>query len=121
MVVTGAKSEGDLKLASRKFTRVVQKLGYEAKFSDFKVQNIVASVDVGFRIRLEGIAARHHTFCTYEPELFPGLVYKMQQPKMCLLIFVSGKVVLTGAKVREDIYHAYELMFPVLCGMILSA
>jgi TATA-box binding protein (TBP) (component of TFIID and TFIIIB) len=32
----------------------------------------------------------------YEPELFPGLIYRMKQPKIVLLIFVSGKVVLTG-------------------------
>jgi TATA-box binding protein (TBP) (component of TFIID and TFIIIB) len=37
----------------------------------------------------------------YEPELFPGLIYRMVQPKVVLLIFVSGKVVLTGAKVSE--------------------
>lgn len=35
----------------------------------------------------------------YEPELFPGLIYRMKQPKIVLLIFVSGKIVLTGAKV----------------------
>jgi transcription initiation factor TFIID TATA-box-binding protein len=35
----------------------------------------------------------------YEPELFPGLIYRMRQPKIVLLIFVSGKIVLTGAKV----------------------
>jgi len=35
----------------------------------------------------------------YEPELFPGLIYRMVDPKVVLLIFVSGKVVLTGAKV----------------------
>lgn len=35
-------------------------------------------------------------FLQYEPELFPGLIYRMKQPKIVLLIFVSGKVVLTG-------------------------
>lgn len=35
-------------------------------------------------------------FFRYEPELFPGLVYRMQKPKIVLLIFVSGKIVLTG-------------------------
>lgn len=34
----------------------------------------------------------------YEPELFPGLIYRMKEPKVVLLIFVSGKVVLTGAR-----------------------
>merc|ERR1712023_444651 len=41
MVVTGAKSEDDSKLASRKYARIIQKLGFNAKFTDFKIQNIV--------------------------------------------------------------------------------
>lgn len=50
----------------------------------------------------------------YEPELFPGLIYRMVKPKIVLLIFVSGKIVLTGAKVREEIYEAFERIYPVL-------
>lgn len=43
-------------------------------------------------------------YCSYEPELFPGLIYRMVKPKIVLLIFVSGKVVLTGksAQCRND-------------------
>jgi transcription initiation factor TFIID TATA-box-binding protein len=50
----------------------------------------------------------------YEPELFPGLIYRMKQPKIVLLVFVSGKIVLTGAKVRDEIYAAFENIYPVL-------
>ncbi|PLN79888.1 transcription factor TFIID-domain-containing protein [Aspergillus taichungensis] len=114
MVVTGAKSEDDSKLASRKYARIIQKLGFNAKFTDFKIQNIVGSCDIKFPIRLEGLASRHHNFSSYEPELFPGLIYRMMKPKIVLLIFVSGKIVLTGAKVREEIYQAFELIYPVL-------
>jgi len=114
MVVTGAKSEDDSKLASRKYARIIQKLGFNAKFTDFKIQNIVGSCDIKFPIRLEGLASRHHNFSSYEPELFPGLIYRMIKPKIVLLIFVSGKIVLTGAKVREEIYHAFEAIYPVL-------
>ncbi|KAK0267479.1 TATA-binding protein (TBP) [Friedmanniomyces endolithicus] len=113
-VVTGAKSEDDSKLASRKYARIIQKLGFNAKFTDFKIQNIVGSCDIKFPIRLEGLASRHHMFSSYEPELFPGLIYRMMKPKIVLLIFVSGKIVLTGAKVREEIYQAFELIYPVL-------
>jgi transcription initiation factor TFIID TATA-box-binding protein len=42
--------------------------------------------------------------CNYEPEIFPGLIYRMRSPKIVLLIFASGKIVLTGAKKKEDIY-----------------
>jgi len=117
MVVTGAKSEDDSKLASRKYARIIQKLGFNAKFTDFKIQNIVGSCDIKFPIRLEGLASKHHNFSSYEPELFPGLIYRMIKPKIVLLIFVSGKIVLTGAKVREEIYQAFEMIFPVLQGM----
>jgi len=114
MVVTGAKSEDDSRLASRKYARIIQKLGFNAKFMDFKIQNIVGSCDVKFPIRLEGLAYSHGMFSSYEPELFPGLIYRMVNPKIVLLIFVSGKIVLTGAKVREEIYRAFEAIYPVL-------
>uniref|UniRef100_A0A453JJ96 TATA-box-binding protein n=1 Tax=Aegilops tauschii subsp. strangulata TaxID=200361 RepID=A0A453JJ96_AEGTS len=96
------------------YARIIQKLGFPAKFKDFKIQNIVASCDVKFPIRLEGLAYSHGAFSSYEPELFPGLIYRMRQPKIVLLIFVSGKIVLTGAKVREETYTAFENIYPVL-------
>lgn len=92
MVVTGAKSEDDSRLASRKYVasesplfaslhqaadrippiryaRIIQKLGFDAKFSEFKIQNIVGSCDVKFPIRLEGLAYSHGSFSSYEPEV----------------------------------------------------
>lgn len=114
MVCTGAKSEEHSRLAARKYARIIQKLGFPAKFKDFKIQNMVGSCDVKFPIRLEGLMFSHSQFSSYEPELFPGLIYRMLQPKIVLLIFVSGKVVLTGAKVREDIHEAFDNIHPIL-------
>lgn len=116
MVCTGAKSEEMSRLAARKYARIVQKLGFEAKFSDFKIQNMVGSCDVKFPIRLEGLVLTHSQFSSYEPELFPGLIYRMVKPRIVLLIFVSGKVVLTGAKERNEIYQAFEYIYPILKG-----
>uniref|UniRef100_A0AB74TPC5 TATA box-binding protein n=1 Tax=Urechis unicinctus TaxID=6432 RepID=A0AB74TPC5_UREUN len=116
MVCTGAKSEEQAKLAARKYARIVQKLGFSAKFLDFKIQNMVGSCDVKFPIRLEGLVFTHGQFSSYEPELFPGLIYRMVKPRIVLLIFVSGKVVLTGAKVRGEIYEAFENIYPILKG-----
>lgn len=82
------------------------------KLSDFKIQNIVGSHDVGFNIKLETLLSRTvesgQKDCRYEPELFPGLIFRMAKPKVVLLIFASGKIVLTGAKDREEIYDAYK-------------
>ncbi|XP_061650386.1 TATA box-binding protein-like 2 isoform X2 [Phyllopteryx taeniolatus] len=116
MVCTGAKSEEQSRLAARKYARVVQKLGFPARFLDFKIQNMVASCDVCFPIRLEGLVLTHQQFSSYEPELFPGLIYRMVKPRIVLLIFVSGKVVLTGAKERGEIYEAFENIYPILRG-----
>ena len=135
IVITGAKSEQAAMQAARIFEKSVQKvLDGEAneKKQDgsqetalvprvylgdsFKIQNIVASTDVGFSIKLESLKEEQKSLsrCHYEPEIFPGLIYKMEGPKIVLLIFTSGKVVLAGGKNRTDIFKAYYKMYPVL-------
>jgi transcription initiation factor TFIID TATA-box-binding protein len=114
MVVTGARSEEDSRKASRQYAKIIQRLGNRVRFAEFKIQNIVGSCDVKFPIRLEGLYSSHCKFCSYEPEMFPGLIYKMADPKIVLLIFVSGKIVLTGAKERHDIFNAFQKIYPVL-------
>lgn len=116
MVCTGAKSEEASRLAARKYARIIQKLGFEAKFTEFKVQNMVGSCDVRFPILLEALNIKHNQFSTYEPELFPGLIYRMVKPRVVLLIFVSGKVVITGAKFKRDIDEAFSQIYPILKG-----
>ncbi|GLJ39013.1 hypothetical protein SUGI_0795320 [Cryptomeria japonica] len=114
MFCTGAKSEQQSKLAARKYARIIQKMRFLAHFKDFKIQNIVGSCDVKFPIRLEGLASSHGAFSSYEPELFLGLIYWMKQPKVVLLIFVSGKIVLTGEKVRDETCTTFENIYLVL-------
>ena len=114
MVCTGARTEEESRQASRIYAKIILKLGFPVKFSEFTVHNIVASCDVKFPIRLEGLANTYLKFCSYEPEMFPGLIFHMLDPKIVLLIFVSGKIVLTGAKKREDIYRAYQKIIPIL-------
>jgi len=108
------RSEEESRLAARKYARIIQKLEFPAKFMDFKIQNIVGSIDVKFSIKLECFHTCHSQFCSYEPELFPGLIYRMLKPKVVLLIFVSGKVVITGAKLRSEINDAFENIYPIL-------
>lgn len=114
MVVTGAKNEDDTCFAARKIAKVLKKLGFDTRFLNFAIHNIVGTGDVGFPIRLEGIAQEHAAFCSYEPELFPGLIYRMQIPRLVIIIFVSGKIVLTGGKARSQLLQAAEAIHPVL-------
>ncbi|ETV70040.1 hypothetical protein, variant [Aphanomyces astaci] len=100
IVITGASTEANCRLAARKYCRVLQKLNFPAQYDMFKICNIMGTSDVRFPIRLEGLLNDHSRFCTYEPELFSGLIFKLVDPKLTFLIFVSGKLVICGAKVR---------------------
>ena len=75
---------------------------------------MTATCDAGFPISLELLLYANPSNATYEPELFPGLVYRMKDPKIVLLIFVSGKVVLTGARTHETLERGLEAIFPKL-------
>ncbi|KAH8263072.1 hypothetical protein KR044_003970 [Drosophila immigrans] len=114
VICTGARNEMEAQLGSRKFARIIQKLGFPVKFMDYKLQNIVATVDLRFPIRLENLNQVHGQFSSYEPEMFPGLIYRMVKPRLVLLIFVNGKVVFTGAKSRKDIIDCLEAISPIL-------
>lgn len=114
VVCTGARNEQASSLATRKFARIVQRIGFPVKYLDFKIQNIVATCDLRFPIRLEDLNQKHTQFSCYEPELFPGLIYRMVKPRVVLLIFVNGKVVFTGAKNRQDLEDALEAIHPIL-------
>jgi transcription initiation factor TFIID TATA-box-binding protein len=109
MVCTGAKSE---KLARRAVMTVVKELKKGGIIiiskPELKIQNIVSSVSLGGRIELEEASTLGKTM--YEPEQFPGLIYRMDEPKVVILIFASGNLVCTGAKREQDVYDAvYKL------------
>jgi len=122
IVCLGAKTEEDSKKACKKFGKIIKSLGYPAIFKDFKMENIVGSIDVKFNISLQKLY--HHIaknlnsgikrYIAYEPEVFPGLIYRMIEPKIVLLIFNSGKIVLTGGKNRNEIYDGFRKIYPVL-------
>lgn len=71
---------------------------------------MVGSCSVEYQIALEKLFChqKYQSFCNYNPETFPGLIFHMEQPKICLLIFKSGKIVLTGAKCHADINAAFK-------------
>jgi TATA-box binding protein (TBP) (component of TFIID and TFIIIB) len=124
IIVTGCKSEADVTLAAQKFVKILEKVGYPVSIQDFdryqfKIQNMTATCDFGFPIGLEALIFSQSSFATYEPELFPGLVYRMQNPKVVLLVFVSGKVVLTGAKSQDDLCSGKTLYFFSLYTYVL--
>ncbi|KAI5745638.1 TATA-box-binding protein-like isoform X2 [Diaphorina citri] len=114
LLILGAKHEHDCKLASRKFAKILKQLGHPIKYQGFKIHNIVCTCDVRFPVKLDALHHVHSQFSSYEPELFPGLIYRMVKPRVVLLIFVNGRIVITGAKSRSELHEAFDNIYPVL-------
>jgi len=111
MVVTGAKSTAELIRAVKKIARTLVKHGILIVGKPkIQVQNIVASANLGVEVTLEK-AAFLLPNSMYEPEQFPGLIHRMDNPKVVLLIFSSGKMVITGAKSEEEVYWAVKNIY----------
>jgi len=108
MVCTGAKSEKEARRAVMRVIRELKKSGIVILGKpELKIQNIVASANLGGTIDLEK-SAYVLGKTMYEPEQFPGLIYRMDDPRVVILLFASGKLVCTGAKKEEDVYRAVE-------------
>ena len=114
MVCTGAKSEKESKRAVMKVIRELKKSGIIIIGKpELKIQNIVASANLAGLIDLER-SAYSLGRTMYEPEQFPGLIYRMDEPKVVILLFASGKLVCTGAKKEEDVYEAVTKLHETL-------
>jgi len=114
MVCTGAKSEKESKRAVMKVVRELKKSGIIIVGKpELKIQNIVASANLAGLIDLER-SAYSLGKTMYEPEQFPGLIYRMAVPKVVILLFASGKLVCTGAKKEEDVYEAVTKLHETL-------
>jgi len=114
MVCTGAKSE---KLARSAIRKVVKELKGNGIIilgkPEIVIQNIVASANLHGKIDLE-MAADIMDNVMYEPEQFPGLIYRMAEPKVVILIFASGKLVCTGGKSAEMVDVAVVKLHGIL-------
>ena len=88
LVVTGAKSFNDIQAA-------VSKL----------VQNMVFSGDLGREFNVDTVALVLPN-CEYEPEMFPGVIYRVKEPKAVVLLFTTGRIVCSGVKSEHDAWRA---------------
>jgi len=114
MVCTGAKSEQLSIRAVHKVVRELKNNGIEILGKPtIVIQNIVASANLHGKIDLE-IAADIMENVMYEPEQFPGLIYRMSEPKVVMLLFASGKLVCTGAKNEEMVKEAVKKLHEIL-------
>ena len=131
MVCLGAKTEEESKNACKIFGKILINFKYPITLKNFKIQNIVSSCDVKFKIPLSKL--NNHIIkylgakrISYEPEVFPGLIYHYYndidnnseenggKSNIVFLIFSSGNIVIAGAKNRNEIYDKFDKLFPLL-------
>jgi len=107
MVVTGMRKASEAGRVVEKVLKNIRKAGIKVSNPEITIQNIVASGDLHINIDLN-MAAIVMEYAMYEPEVFPGLIYRMQDPKTVFLIFSTGRIVCTGAKKKEIVREAVK-------------
>ncbi len=113
-VCAGAKSMQKAREAVKKIIQNVEKVGIRIKIEPIiKVQNIVASGSIGMDLNLNKLAVQLEN-TEYEPEQFPGLVYKLMGTRATFLLFSNGKIVCTGTKSEPKLREALEKLIKTL-------
>jgi transcription initiation factor TFIID TATA-box-binding protein len=114
MICTGAKSGKAAKRAVKKTISELKSSGIIIPGKpEIKIVNIVATANLLGHIELEDCAYILRK-TMYEPEQFPGLIYRMDEPKVVILLFASGKLVCTGATKEEEVYAAVDSLHKTL-------
>jgi transcription initiation factor TFIID TATA-box-binding protein len=105
LVCTGTKTLHQLNLSIEAVIMNIKKAGIPITGSPkIEVQNIVASADLGQPVNLNSVVmSLGLERVEYEPEVFPGLVYRLNDPKVVILLFGSGRLVIAGARTPKDV------------------
>lgn len=118
---TGAKNVKDVEKTVEIIGKKLKNLGVDVyENPKIVIQNIVAISDLGTELNLNEVAmGLGLDKVEYEPEQFPGLVYRLDDPKVAMLLFGSGKIVCTGARKTEDVSLAVEKLSEELSSLDL--
>jgi len=121
IVCTGSKTEAGVRTVIDMLASALLGIGIKVgEHPEFKVQNIVASANLGTELNLGAIVVGLQLEgMEYEPEVFPGLVYRIKEPKSAILIFSSGRLVITGGKTLGDCEKSVEVLLNKLTELEL--
>ena len=108
IVCTGARNMQQVDEAIQKIIKSLEKINVKITIKpEVTIQNMVASGGIGMDLNLNKLAIKLDN-TEYEPEQFPGLVYKLNEAKATFLLFSNGKVVCTGTKSEAEVRAALE-------------
>jgi len=118
LVCTGTKSIAQVKEVINNVIKILRKIGVKVtEKPKINVQNIVASGTVNLTLNLNLLALELEN-TEYEPEQFPGLVYKLGEPNATFLLFSNGKLVCTGTRNKKELEEAREKLLKNLKAAI---
>lgn len=110
VVCTGAKNLEELDQCLKKIIKSLEKINIKIKITPvITIQNMVASGNIGMDLNLNVLAMKLDN-TEYEPEQFPGLVYKLRAAKATFLLFSNGKIVCTGTKSEDEVHKSIDML-----------
>ena len=114
LVCTGTKSVAQVKEVINAVIKQIARIGVKiTEKPKIKVQNIVASGSINLTLNLNILALQLEN-TVYEPEQFPGLIYKLEEPTATFLLFSNGKIVCTGTKTEKEVNDATDRLREIL-------
>ena len=114
VVSTGAKTIEKVEESLSHIIKSLEKINIKITVKpQLNIQNIVASGSIGMDLNLNTLAMKLDN-TEYEPEQFPGLVYKLDKAKATFLLFSNGKIVCTGTKSEDQVHTAVDMLVDVL-------
>ena len=120
MVLTGCKTFLQCLCASHDIVSIVRQAypHTHIRLGGVAIQNIVGNADLHLQdhefIDLDGIMEDYNVYCTYLKHMFPGLIYRPPNSPVVLLLFLSGKVVITGGKSSHDVSYGWQTLWPII-------
>ncbi len=110
VVCTGARNLKDVERSLQKIIESLEKINIKITIKpEITIQNIVASGSIGMDLNLNTLTLKLEN-TEYEPEQFPGLVYKLRENKATFLLFSNGKIVCTGTKSEEEVHESVDML-----------
>lgn len=109
---TGATSELEAKQAARRCARSLQKLGFKVRFENYRIVNVLGSCTMPWAIKIESFSNHYRDRVQYEPEIQPGVVYRISDIKATVRMFSTGSITVTAPSigaVQKSIEHVYPL------------
>jgi len=113
VLLLGCTTESDTRKYIKKIIRLLKRaVASNATASDFRIHNIIGKCNVGRRIHLERLSLKFTREANYEPELFPGLVYRITSPKAEVICFHSGEIIITGVDSTDFVQEVFDVVYP---------